>query len=228
MLAGFVGLCTQNMHKSIIATASHFQCDYDANIIALNKDTITVTEPRDMALTLTKAREAQCYSGCKTAGWRANALSWHRPANVITWIMHDPLCPNIINRCKSIPHTLVHHGLKLFLIWLQSGQETISHICMLKLIERDVGDKGGEQRELFATSFHLTGIIRYMKLKFHIRGSCWQHCILLCSSSPLSFVFLFMLIWTQCFVLFFLNCKKATFCLMKGPTLSFTARNQPI
>lgn len=79
------------------------------------------------------------------------------------------------------------------------GSETISHIYMLKLIERDAGDEEREQRQLFVTSFHLTGIIRYMKLKFLTGGSCWQHYFLFHSSPPFSFVFLFMLIWTQCF-----------------------------
>lgn len=41
---------------------------------------------------------------------------------------------------------------------------------MLKLIERDAGDKDREQRQLFVTSFYLTGIIRYMKLKFLTGG----------------------------------------------------------
>lgn len=68
--------------------------------------------------------------------------------------------------------TPLHHGLKLLFMWLQSCRETISHIRMLKLIERDAGDKEREQRQLFVTSFHLTGIIRYMKLKFLSGGSC--------------------------------------------------------
>lgn len=79
------------------------------------------------------------------------------------------------------------------------GSQTISHIYMLKLIERDAGDEEREQRQLFVTSFYLTGIIRYMKLKFLTGGSCWQHYFLFHLSPPFSFVFLFMLIWTQCF-----------------------------
>lgn len=59
-------------------------------------------------------------------------------------------------------------------MWLRSCTETISHIRMVKLIERDVGDKDREQRQLFVTSLHLTAIIRYMKLKFLTGGSCWQ------------------------------------------------------
>lgn len=123
----------------------------------------------------------------------------HRPANAITWIMHNPLCSNIINWCVNVPPPF-QHGPKLLFMWLQSCRETISHIRMLKLIERDAGDKEREQRQLFVTSFHLTGIIRYMKLKFLTGGSCWQHYFLF-RSSPFSFVFLFMLIWTQCFSL---------------------------
>ena len=61
-------------------------------------------------------------------------------------------------------------GRKLLFMWLQSCRETISHIRMWKLIERDAGDKEGEQRQLFVTSFRLTGIIRYMKLKFLTGG----------------------------------------------------------
>lgn len=124
----------------------------------------------------------------------------HRPANMITWIMHNPLCSNIINWCVNIPPP-VQHGLKLVFMWLESCRETISHIRMLKLIERDAGDKEGEQRQLFVTSLHLTGIIRYMKLKFLCRGSCWQHYFVFSSSPHFSFVLLFMLIWTLCFSL---------------------------
>lgn len=64
------------------------------------------------------------------------------------------------------------HWLKLLFMWQWSCRETISHIRMVKLIERDAGDKEREQRQLFVTSLHLTGIIRYMKLKFHSGGSC--------------------------------------------------------
>lgn len=69
---------------------------------------------------------------------------------------------------------------------LLRAAETISHIRMQKLIERDVGDEEREQRQLFVTSFYLTGIIRYMKLKFLTRGSCWQHYFLF-RSSPFFF-----------------------------------------
>lgn len=73
---------------------------------------------------------------------------------------------------REHPTPPTKHGPKLLFMWLQSGRETISHIRMLKLIERDAGDKEREQRQLFVTSFHLTGIIRYMKLKFLTGGSC--------------------------------------------------------
>lgn len=110
-------------------------------------------------------------------------LCW--PANAITWIMHSPLCSNIINWCVNTHrsnHPPLQHGTKLLFMWLRSCGETISHIRMLKLIDRDAGDWEGEQRELFVTSFHLTGIIRYMKLKFLAGGSCWQHYFLFHSS----------------------------------------------
>lgn len=119
----------------------------------------------------------------------------HRPANVITWIMHNPLCSNIRNFWVSVPRPPSDMGWNYYLC---GCRETISHIRMLKLIGRDAGDKEREQRQLFVTSFHLTGIIRYMKLKFLTGGSCWQHYFLFCSSPPFSFVLLFMLIWTQC------------------------------
>ena len=126
----------------------------------------------------------------------------HRPANAITWIMHKPLCSNFINGCMSTPTApALQHGPQLLFMWLQRCRETISHIRVPKLIERDAGDKEGEQRQLFGTCFHLTGIIRYMKLKFLTGGSCWQHYFRFHSSPLFPFVFLFMLIWTQCFPL---------------------------
>lgn len=126
------------------------------------------------------------------------------PAITVTWIMHNPLCPHFRKWCRSIPtppkipqthHTTLQRRLKLLFMWQQSCRETISHIRTLKLIERDVGDKEREQRQLFVTSLHLTGIIRYMKLKFRSGGSCWQHGFLFRSLPPFfSFVLLFMLI----------------------------------
>ncbi len=176
----FASLSSRTMHKSVVTAFPFFLSDYDANIITRNKDTIAVTESRDITLSFSKAER------------------WHRPANVITWIMHNALCSNIINWCENT-HPSCQHGPKLLFMWLQSCRETISHICMPKLIERDVGDKESEQRQLFVTSFHLTGIIRYMKLKFFTRGSCWQHYFLFRSSPLFSFVFLFMLIWALVF-----------------------------
>lgn len=110
----------------------------------------------------------------------------HRPANTVTWIMHNPLCPDFRKWCGSVPTPphLFQHRLKLLFMWQRSCWETISHIRTLKLIERDAGDKEREQRQLFVTSLHLTGIIRYMKLKFHTGGSCWQHGFLFCSLPP--------------------------------------------
>lgn len=32
-------------------------------------------------------------------GVEGNTLRWYQHANVITWIMHNPPCPNIINWC---------------------------------------------------------------------------------------------------------------------------------
>ncbi len=55
MVTGFVGLSTQTMHKSVITAASFFLSDYDANIITLNKETIAMTEMRDITLPFTKA-----------------------------------------------------------------------------------------------------------------------------------------------------------------------------
>lgn len=155
-----------------------FCLDYDANICTPNKGTI---EMRDMVLSLTKA-------------WKGIALRWatvgqsemHRPAITVTWIMHNPLCPDFRKWCGSVPTPphLFQHRLKLLFMCQRSCRETISHIRTLKLIERDAGDKEREQRQLFVTSLHLTGIIRYMKLKFHTGGSCWQHGFLFCSLPP--------------------------------------------
>lgn len=55
MLTGFVGVSTQTIHESVITAASFFLSDYDANITTLNKETIPVTEMRDIMLSLTKA-----------------------------------------------------------------------------------------------------------------------------------------------------------------------------
>lgn len=54
MVAGFVGRSTQTLHKSVITAASFFLSDYDANIITLNKETIPMTEMRDITLSFTK------------------------------------------------------------------------------------------------------------------------------------------------------------------------------
>lgn len=54
MLTGFVGVSTQTIHESVITAASFFLSDYDANITTLNKETIPVTEMRDIMLSLTK------------------------------------------------------------------------------------------------------------------------------------------------------------------------------
>lgn len=54
MLTGFVGLSTQTMHKSVITAASFFLSDYDANITTPNKETIPMTEMRDITLSFTK------------------------------------------------------------------------------------------------------------------------------------------------------------------------------
>lgn len=54
MLTGFVGVATQAIHESFITAASFFLSDYDANITTLNKETIPVTEMRDIMLSLTK------------------------------------------------------------------------------------------------------------------------------------------------------------------------------
>lgn len=57
MVAGFVGLSTQNMHKSVITAASFFLSDYDANIITLKNETIAMTEMTDITLSFTKAEK---------------------------------------------------------------------------------------------------------------------------------------------------------------------------
>lgn len=54
MLTGFVGVSTQTIHESVITAASFFLSDYDANITTLNKETIPMTEMRDIMLSLTK------------------------------------------------------------------------------------------------------------------------------------------------------------------------------
>lgn len=143
----------------------------------------------------------------------------HRPANVITWIMHNPLCSNIRNFWVSVPRPPSDMGWNYYLC---GCRETISHIRMLKLIGRDAGDKEREQRQLFVTSFHLTGIIRYMKLKFLTGGSCWQHYFLFCSSPPFSFVLLYANLDPVYFSL--TAKKKAASSLKNGLTIPFTAQ----
>lgn len=98
--------------------------------------------------------------------------------------------------------------------------ETISHIRMQKLIERDVGDEEREQRQLFVTSFYLTGIIRYMKLKFLTRGFCWQHYFLF-RSSPFFFC---APVYANLDPVFFpWSLKKEASCLKNGLSVPFTA-----
>lgn len=65
MVTGFVGLSAQTMHKSVIIAAFFFflWCDYDANIITLNKETIEMTEMSDTALSLTKAGKHRGITG---------------------------------------------------------------------------------------------------------------------------------------------------------------------
>lgn len=72
MVTGFVGLSTQTMHKSVIA-ASLFLCDYDANIITLNKDTIAMTKTRDMMLYFTKAESIEVLCGLQDCGAQGDA-----------------------------------------------------------------------------------------------------------------------------------------------------------
>lgn len=54
MLTGFVDGSTPAVHESVITAASFFLSDYDANITTLNKETIPMTEMRDIMLSLTK------------------------------------------------------------------------------------------------------------------------------------------------------------------------------
>lgn len=96
----------------------------------------------------------------------------HQPAIIITWITHNLLCPHFRKWCWRVcTPLLVQPRLNFLFMWLWSCRETISHTCMLKLIERDVGDKeGARTKAAFVTSLLLTGIIRYMKLKFLCGG----------------------------------------------------------
>lgn len=44
MVTGFVGISTPTMHKSVITAATVFQCNYDANIITLNREAMAMTQ----------------------------------------------------------------------------------------------------------------------------------------------------------------------------------------
>lgn len=94
------------IHKSIISDASGFQHNYDANIIALNKETIAATWiGGDVRLPHTKAGKARrCLLGPSEL-WGGRTHGGGIIANVITWIMHNPPCPNIINGCAISVHT---------------------------------------------------------------------------------------------------------------------------
>lgn len=101
---------------------------------------------------------------------------WHRCVCAITWIMHGPLCSNIINWHMNAPgSTSLRRRPKLLFIPHWSRSKTISHIRMPKLIERrDAGDRALGTKAGLCRLFCLTGIIKYMKLKFLHGGSCWQ------------------------------------------------------
>lgn len=74
------------LHNSGVIGTSFLLSDYDANITALNKETIPVTETREIALSFTKERESMevlfALRSCQARVMPAERLLW--PANAIT------------------------------------------------------------------------------------------------------------------------------------------------
>lgn len=196
--------CSMNGGRFCQAQASilpFFCLDYDANV-ATSKQRNNCNERHDALPYKSLERYRTFLDDCWAE--RSASACYHRYLNYTQSIV----C-TFQKVMRERPHApLFEHWLKLLFMWQRSCRETISHIRMLKLIERDAGDKEREQRQLFVTSLHLTGIIRYMKLKFHSGGSCWQHGFLFRSLPPFfPFVLLFMLIWCVC-VLFLIAKKR--------------------
>lgn len=123
-----------------------------------------------MRLLHTKAGKARrCCSGPQSGGVEGNARSWYQGCDHLNYAQ-----PSVSKyhkwMCDQRAHPSSNTGSNGYLCSCRAVEGTIAHICMLKLIGRDAGDKEGEQRQHFVTIFHLTGIIRYMKLKFHTGG----------------------------------------------------------
>lgn len=65
------GLSVPTMHKS--SSLLPFSCNYDANIIVQNKETIAMTERRDMMISLIKAGEHRGITQAEDCGVQGNA-----------------------------------------------------------------------------------------------------------------------------------------------------------